>query len=189
MLRVLKSHWESHRERCGRLRPCRRNAPTIFFSPCRKENGPRPGQKKRALLAAKPRPCGLRFACLRELLVRTASGILQVPYRVRYPHFRAEVLSRIWQLGYSIGAVDEKSHATSPVRSAPLRTTRAVRETSIFRQGSGSGVRRTDFPQAPRKLPQRCLRGQGSSACTVRRTRQKTAGLGGISHQPLPPAK
>ena len=24
------------------------NAPTIFFSPCRKEDGPRPGQKKRA---------------------------------------------------------------------------------------------------------------------------------------------
>ena len=28
-----------------------RNAPPIFFSSCRKEDGPRPGQKKRALNA------------------------------------------------------------------------------------------------------------------------------------------
>ena len=110
--------------------------------------------------------------------------------RVRCTNFCAEVLPRIWQLGYSIGAVDEKSHATSPVRSAPLRTTRVVRETSIFRRGSGSGGQRgrlsDDHPSQGRHHQ---MRRRSASRNAVQRTRQKTAGLGGISHQPLPPAK
>ena len=79
------------------------NAPTIFFSSCRKENGPRPGQKKRALSVANPRPGGLRFACIRELLVRNASGILRVSYRVRRTEFLESLRRRIWRLGIRLG--------------------------------------------------------------------------------------
>ena len=42
-----------------------------------------------------------------------------------------------------------------------------------FEAGSGSGARRADCPQPPRKLPQLYLRGCGCSSCAGWRTRHK----------------
>ena len=70
-----------------------------------KEKPPRPVEKK-SLFAANPRPCGHRFAYIREWLVRSASGILRVPCRVRRTHFHAEVLPRIWRFWYWLGVVE-----------------------------------------------------------------------------------
>ena len=40
-----------------------------------------------------------------------------------------------------------------------------------LRRGSGSGAKRADCPQPPRKLPQLYLLGQGSSICAAERSR------------------
>jgi len=91
-----------HRWRC---RPCT----PLFLWSCQRKSAVRRGERK-ALFAANSASAGCLFAWLRELLVRTAFGLLSVPYRVRCTQFRAEVLPRIWRLGCGLWVVEGNLH-------------------------------------------------------------------------------
>ena len=67
-----------------------RNAPPIFFSPCRKEDGPRPGQKKRALNAMNS--CTARKPGI--AIVERGAALVQSLYLLTQPSAKARLRSR-----------------------------------------------------------------------------------------------
>ena len=127
----LKGRGELHRWRC---RPCT----PLFLWSCQRKSAVRRGERK-ALYAANSASAGCLFAWLWELLVRTAFGLLSVPYRVRCTQFRAEVLPRIWRLGCGLWVVEESQSSLPRCRYPAQRGGSEFALPGVESKGGGRG--------------------------------------------------